>query len=114
MVASDIINLRESTFAFRATDGTNATAAAVARAFLVIRESYELSWFVDKIADLAPSSASDYVEAAVLFIRRILDRATRCYVTHDHSDRPVANALRGSRFPWTSPAFQLPYIFCGT
>ncbi|KRE63850.1 glutamate dehydrogenase [Arthrobacter sp. Soil736] len=94
VVANDMINLGGITFAFRAIEETTATAAAVARAFVVVREAYELQRFVDRIAGLPPGFPSEHAAAVVLPLRRIIDRATRWYVTHDHRDQPIAEALK--------------------
>jgi glutamate dehydrogenase len=88
-----MINLGGITFAFRAIEETTATAAAVARAFVVVREAYQLQWFVDRIAALPPGFPSEHAAAVVQPLRRIIDRATRWYVTHDHRDQPVGEAL---------------------
>ncbi|WP_427005636.1 NAD-glutamate dehydrogenase [Pseudarthrobacter sp. H2] len=92
-VANDMINLGGITFAFRAIEETTATAAAVARAFIVVREAYDLPWIVDRIAGLPPGFPSEHAAQVALHMRRLLDRATRWYVTHDHRDQPVAEAL---------------------
>ncbi|MFF2296103.1 NAD-glutamate dehydrogenase [Arthrobacter sp. NPDC058127] len=94
VVANDMINLGGITFAFRAIEETTATAAAVARAFVVVREAYELQRFVDRIASLPPGFPSEHAAAVALPLRRLLDRATRWYVTHDHRDQAIAEALR--------------------
>lgn len=94
VVANDMINLGGITFAFRAIEETTATAAAVARAFVVVREAYDLPWFVDRIAGLPPGLASKHAAEVALPMRRTLDRATRWYVTHDHRDQPIAEALK--------------------
>ncbi|MBO1269549.1 NAD-glutamate dehydrogenase [Arthrobacter cavernae] len=93
VVANDMINQGGITFAFRAIEETTATAAAVARAFVVVREAYELRWIVDRIAGLPPGFPSEHAAQVALHMRRLLDRATRWYVTHDHRDQPVAEAL---------------------
>jgi glutamate dehydrogenase len=93
VVANDMINQGGITFAFRAIEETTATAAAVARAFVVAREAYDLPWIVDRIAALPPGYPSEYAAEAALHMRRVLDRATRWYVTHDHRDQPIAQAL---------------------
>jgi glutamate dehydrogenase len=93
VVANDMINLGGITFAFRAIEETTATAAAVARAFVVAREAYDLPWIVDRIAALPASVPTGYACEVALHMRRLLDRATRWYVTHDHRDQPVAEAL---------------------
>ncbi|UKA64659.1 NAD-glutamate dehydrogenase [Arthrobacter sp. FW306-04-A] len=101
-VANDMINLGGITFAFRAIEETTATAAAVAKAFVVVREAYKLKWFVDRIAGLPPGFPSEHAAAVILPLRRMVDRATRWYVTHDHRDQTVAEALNR-----VSPALDL-------
>ncbi|GAA5197805.1 NAD-glutamate dehydrogenase [Arthrobacter gyeryongensis] len=94
VVANDMINLGGITFAFRAIEETTATAAAVARAFVVVREAYELQRFVDRIASLPPGFPSEHAASVALPLRRLLDRAVRWYVTHDHRDQPISDALK--------------------
>jgi glutamate dehydrogenase len=93
VVANDMINLGGITFAFRAIEETTATPAAVARAFVVAREAYNLPWIVDRLAALPPEFPSEHAAGVAIHMRRVLDRATRWYVTHDHRDQPVTEAL---------------------
>ena len=93
VVANDMINQGGITFAFRAIEETTATAAAVARAFVVVREAYDLPWITGKLAALPPGYPSEHAAQVAIHMRRLLDRATRWYVTHDHRDQPVAEAL---------------------
>ncbi|WP_423184668.1 NAD-glutamate dehydrogenase [Arthrobacter sp. NyZ413] len=94
IVANDMINLGGITFAFRAIEETTASAAALARAFVVVREAYALQQFVDGLAELPPGMPSGHVVEATRPLRRLLDRATRWYVTHDHRDQPVEVAMK--------------------
>ncbi|WP_454699827.1 NAD-glutamate dehydrogenase [Arthrobacter humicola] len=93
VVANDMVNLGGITFAFRAIEETTARAAAVAKAFVVAREAYDLPWIVNRLAALPAGYPSEHAAEATLHMRRVLDRATRWYVTHDHRDQPVAEAL---------------------
>ena len=93
VVANDMINLGGITFAFRAIEETTVTAAAVARAFVVIREAYDLPWIMGRLAALPPGHPSEHAAQVAIHMRRVLDRGTRWYVTHDHRDQPVATAL---------------------
>lgn len=94
VVANDMINLGGITFAFRAIEETTAAAAAVAKAFVVVREAYGLQRFVDRVASLPPGFPGEHRAAVALPLRRLLDRATRWYVTHDHRDQTIDEALR--------------------
>ncbi|MEV5052425.1 NAD-glutamate dehydrogenase [Arthrobacter sp. LAR12-1-1.1] len=93
VVANDMINLGGITFAFRAIEETTATAPSVAKAFVVAREAYDLPWIVNRLAALPAGYPNEHVAEATLHMRRVLDRATRWYVTHDHRDQPVDAAL---------------------
>lgn len=93
VVANDMINLGGITFAFRAKEETTATAAAVARAFVVARQAYDLPWIMANIDALPPDFPSDQAAELAIHMRRVLDRATRWYVTHDHRDQRIATAL---------------------
>ena len=93
VVANDMINLGGITFAFRAIEETTATAAAVAKAFVVAREAFNLPWIVNRLAALPAGYPGEHAAQATLHMRRVLDRATRWYVTHDHRDQPVTEAL---------------------
>ena len=92
-VANDMINLGGITYAFRAIEETTATAAAVARAFVVAREAFDLPWVMDRLSALPPGYPSEHAAQVAIHMRRVLDRATRWYVTHDHRDQPIAEAL---------------------
>ncbi|MFF1383923.1 NAD-glutamate dehydrogenase [Arthrobacter sp. NPDC058288] len=93
VVANDMVNLGGITYAFRAIEETTATPAAVARAFVVAREAYDLPWIASKLAALPPEFPSEHSAGVAIHMRRVLDRATRWYVTHDHRDQPVTEAL---------------------
>jgi glutamate dehydrogenase len=93
VVANDMINLGGITFAFRAVEETTAAAAAVARAFVVVREAYDLPWITERLAALPPGFSTEHAAGVAIHMRRVLDRATRWYVTHDHRDQPVGEAL---------------------
>ncbi len=93
LLANDMINLGGITFAFRTVEETTATAAAIARGFVAIREAYDLQGFADGIAQLPPEFPSEHAAELAVHMRRIIDRATRWYVTHDHRDQPLGQAL---------------------
>lgn len=93
VVANDMINIGGITFAFRVIEETTASAAAVARAFVAMREAYDLDWFAGELAKLPPDFPSEHKCAIALVMRRLLDRGVRWYVTHNHRDQPIADAL---------------------
>ncbi|WP_437773437.1 NAD-glutamate dehydrogenase [Arthrobacter sp. KNU40] len=94
VLANDIIDLGGITFAFRAIEETTGSAAALARAFVAVREAFSLYWMPDWMAGLPPAVRAEHAAELALYVRRMLDRATRWYMTHDHRDQPVEQALR--------------------
>ena len=48
---------------------------------------------MDRLAALPPDVPSEQAAELAIHMRRVLDRATRWYVTHDHRDQPIATAL---------------------
>ncbi len=93
VLANDIINLGGITFAFRAIEETTGSAAALARAFVAVREAFDIHWITDWMAGLPPNVRAEHAAELALYVRRMLDRATRWYLTHDHRDQPVEQAL---------------------
>ena len=93
VVANDMINVGGITFAFRVSEETTASAAAVARAFVAMREAYDLDWFAGELAKLPPDFPSEQKCAVALDLRRLLDRGVRWYVTHNYRDQPIDKAL---------------------
>ncbi|MCP1412078.1 NAD-glutamate dehydrogenase [Paenarthrobacter sp. A20] len=93
VVANDMINMGGIAFAFRAMEETTVSAAAVARAFVVMRNVWDLDSVTQAIARLPASTPSEHGAAVALDMRRLLDRSVRWYVTHDFRDKPISDAL---------------------
>ena len=111
VVANDMINMGGITFAFRAMEETSATEAAVAKAFVALREVYELDIMVDELNELPASFPTEHWSTVHLDIRRLLDRAVRWLLTQGDSvashrgDRGRVQAADGSD---AGPAAGLP------
>ncbi len=99
VVANDMINMGGIAFAFRAMEETTVSAAAVARAFVVMRKIWDLDSVTQAIAQLPASTPSEHGAAVALDVRRLLDRSVRWYVTHDFRDKPIADALARLEHP---------------
>ncbi|MDQ0238883.1 NAD-glutamate dehydrogenase [Arthrobacter bambusae] len=93
VVANDMINLGGIAFAFRAMEETTVSAAAVARGFVVMRRIWDFDSVTEAIARVPASVPSEHGCAVALDMRRLLDRSTRWYVTHDFRDKPIADAF---------------------
>ncbi|MDR7084968.1 glutamate dehydrogenase [Arthrobacter ginsengisoli] len=92
-LANDMINLGGITFAFRAIEETTGSAAALARAFVAVREAFDLHWIADWTVGLPSAVPTQHAAELALYVRRMLDRAIRWYLNHDHRDQPVEQAL---------------------
>ncbi|MDE8667345.1 NAD-glutamate dehydrogenase [Pseudarthrobacter sp. H3Y2-7] len=93
VVANDMINLGGITFAFRTMEETSATEVAVAKAFVALREIFELNVMVDQLNSLPASFPTEHWSAVHLDIRRILDRAVRWLLAQGDSSRPIAETV---------------------
>ena len=93
VVANDMINLGGITFAFRAIEETSATEAAVAKAFVALREVYELNIMVSELNELPASFPTEHWSTVHLDIRRLLDRAVRWLLGQGSASRPIADIV---------------------
>ena len=92
VVANDMINLGGITFAFRTMEETSANEATIARAFVALREIFDLDTMVGELNALPSSFPTAKWTAIHLDIRRLLDRAVRWQVNHGGS-LPVAAVI---------------------
>ncbi|HET7783269.1 MAG TPA: NAD-glutamate dehydrogenase [Arthrobacter sp.] len=93
VVANDMINLGGITFAFRVMEETSASEAAVAKAFVALREIYELDHMVGELNSLPASFPTEHWSAVHLDIRRLLDRAVRWLLGQGTVSRPIADVV---------------------
>ncbi len=93
VVANDMINMGGITFAFRAIEETSATEAAVAKAFVALREVYELDIMVGELNELPASFPTEHWSTVHLDIRRLLDRAVRWVLGQSNASRPIADIV---------------------
>ncbi|AUZ35283.1 glutamate dehydrogenase [Arthrobacter sp. PGP41] len=93
VVANDMINLGGITFAFRVMEETSASEAAVAKAFVALREIYELDLMVGELNSLPASFPTEHWSAVHLDIRRLLDRAVRWLLGQGTVSRPIADVV---------------------
>ncbi|MFJ5860534.1 NAD-glutamate dehydrogenase [Pseudarthrobacter sp. NPDC092439] len=93
VVANDMINLGGITFAFRVMEETSASEVAVAKAFVALREVYELDIMVAELNGLPASFPTEHWSAVHLDIRRLLDRAVRWLLGQGGASRPIAEVV---------------------
>ncbi|QDW30291.1 NAD-glutamate dehydrogenase [Arthrobacter sp. KBS0702] len=93
VVANDMINMGGITFAFRAMEETSAAEAAVAKAFVALREVYELDIMVAELNELPASFPTEHWSTVHLDIRRLLDRAVRWILSQGNAARPIAEIV---------------------
>ena len=93
VVANDMINLGGITFAFRTIEETSANEAAVAKAFVALREVYELDIMVGELNELPASFPTEHWSTVHLDIRRLLDRAVRWVLGQGGASRPISEIV---------------------
>ncbi|WP_323958923.1 NAD-glutamate dehydrogenase [Arthrobacter sp. JZ12] len=90
VIANDMINMGGITFAFRVMEETSVSEAVVARAFVALREIYELDRITDALAELPASFPTEPWTIVHLDVRRLLDRAVRWFVNHVGGETTIA------------------------
>ncbi|MET3808931.1 glutamate dehydrogenase [Arthrobacter sp. UYEF3] len=93
VVANAMINMGGITFVFRAMEETSATEAAVAKAFVALREVYELDVMVAELNELPASFPTEHWSTVHLDIRRLLDRAVRWILSQGSAARPIVEIV---------------------
>ncbi|MBD1540730.1 NAD-glutamate dehydrogenase [Arthrobacter sp. IA7] len=93
VVANDMINLGGITFAFRTMEETSASEVAVAKAFVALREIYELDVMVSELNDLPASFPTEHWSTVHLDVRRLLDRSVRWVLAQGNASRPIADIV---------------------
>ena len=113
MMANAIINRGGITFNYRVGEETGASAADTARAFTIAREVFALEdyWHdVEDLDNLAPTVAQASLN---LEIRRLLDRATRWWLTTRGGRLDVAAEIARFAGPVQQLAPQIPEMLTG-
>ncbi|HET7415293.1 MAG TPA: NAD-glutamate dehydrogenase [Arthrobacter sp.] len=93
VLANDMVNIGGITFAFRAIEETSVSESAVARAFVVMREVYDLDEFLDDLNALPAGFPTEHWCTVHLDVRRLLDRAVRWYINQTHVGVSVGDAV---------------------
>ncbi|MDQ0868758.1 glutamate dehydrogenase [Arthrobacter sp. V1I9] len=93
IVANDMINMGGITFAFRTMEETSASEVAVAKAFVALREVYELDVMVEELNNLPASFPTEHWSTVHLDIRRLLDRAVRWLLGQGSVSQPIAEVV---------------------
>ena len=81
-VVNSMVNRGGITFAYRAADETGATSEDIARAYVAVREIFDLRGFVVAVEATDNVVSTDVQTDLYLTFRRLLDRATRWFVQH--------------------------------
>ncbi|MGG5173669.1 NAD-glutamate dehydrogenase [Pseudarthrobacter sp. J1763] len=93
VVANDMINIGGITFAFRTMEETSATESAVAKAFVALREIYQLDVMLAELNGLPASFPTEHWTAVHLDMRRLLDRAVRWLVAEGSTSRTIEEVV---------------------
>ena len=92
-VVNSMVNRGGITFAFRAAEETGAGPEQIARAFVVCREVFDLQSFVAEVEALDNVVTTATQTALYLEFRRLLDRASRWFLTTRPTNIDVASEI---------------------
>ncbi|UOQ59044.1 NAD-glutamate dehydrogenase [Leucobacter rhizosphaerae] len=81
-VVNSMVNRGGITFAYRAADETGAPGEQIARAYVAVREIFDLRGFVVDVEATDNVVTTEVQTDLYLSFRRLLDRATRWFVQH--------------------------------
>jgi glutamate dehydrogenase len=98
-VVNSMVNRGGITFAFRAAEETGAGPEQIARAFVVCREVFDLQSFVAEVEALDNVVTTATQTALYLEFRRLLDRASRWFLTTRPTNIDVASEIARFRGP---------------
>ncbi|MDQ6740410.1 MAG: NAD-glutamate dehydrogenase, partial [Actinomycetota bacterium] len=93
VVANDMINIGGITFAFRAMEETSVGEAVIARAFVAMREIYQLDGMLEALNALPPSFPTAHWCTIQLDIRRLLDRGVRWLANQGTDGRRIEEVV---------------------
>ena len=93
VVANDMINIGGITFAFRVMEETSVSEISVARAFVAVREIYELDELLDGLDALPAGFPTEHWCTIHLDVRRLLDRAVRWFINQAHTGTSIEEAV---------------------
>ena len=112
-VANSMVNRGGITFASRAADETGASSEQIARAYVTVREIFDLRGFVSAV------EATDNVVAAqaqtdlYLTFRQLLDRSARWFVQHRHETIDIGAEVEAFAGPVASMAGRMGELLRG-
>ena len=101
-VVNSMVNRGGITFASRAADETGASSGHIARAYVAVREIFDLRGFVSAVEatdNLVPTAVQTDL---YLTFRRLLDRGTRWFVQHRPEGFDIGQQIEDFRQPVTS------------
>ncbi len=106
-IANAIVNRGGVTFVFRAMEETGATASQIARAFVVCREVFDLSGYIEQVEALDTVIDTSVQTELYLEFRRLLDRTTRWFL----NNRSLSTDMAGEIERFAGPVRSLmPHI----
>ncbi|MBS1673455.1 MAG: NAD-glutamate dehydrogenase [Actinobacteria bacterium] len=101
-VVNSMVNRGGITFASRAADETGASSEHIARAYVAVREIFDLRGFVVAVEATDTVLSTEVQTSLYLTFRRLLDRATRWFVQHRPDGSDIGREIDDFREPVTA------------
>jgi glutamate dehydrogenase len=113
-VANSMVNRGGITFAFRAVEETGALPEQVARAYVVCREVFDLAGFVQAVEATDNIVSTQAQTSLYLEFRRLLDRASRWFLTSRPATLDIAAEVARFRPGIERLAHRMPELLKGS
>jgi glutamate dehydrogenase len=113
-VANSMVNRGGITFAFRAVEETGARPEQVARAYVVCREVFDLAGFVRAVEATDNIVSTQAQTSLYLEFRRLLDRASRWFLTSRPATLDIAAEVARFRPGIERLAHRMPELLQGS
>ncbi|HKT57866.1 MAG TPA: NAD-glutamate dehydrogenase [Microbacterium sp.] len=112
-VVNSMVNRGGITFASRAADETGASSEQIARAYVAVREIFDLRGFVVAVEATDNLVASAVQTDLYLTFRRLLDRATRWFMQHRAEGFDIGRQIEDFRQPVASLWDDMGHLLLG-
>jgi len=113
-VVNNMVNRAGTTFAFRAAEETGADPAQITRAYVITREIFGLADYLATVESLDNRVTTDAQTTLYLELRRLLDRATRWFLSTRSGELDVAAEIALFQEPIAQYAALVPQVLQGS
>jgi glutamate dehydrogenase len=113
-VANRVVNRAGTTFIFRMTEETGASASDVVRAILAVSDMFGARALWDRILEMEAQLGASAQTTLLLEVRKLVERATRWVLGNEPAPLDLAATVSAFQAGLQTIAERLPTLLCGT